>query len=265
MPWTCPGIKDGDRVHDECQVEGKFCPHCGQTQEDVKPPPGPPIPPILPKAIAGVVAITLLGGVGYFAWSQLRPCPGGQQKIDGNCSGTTIIPTSTPTNSNSNPNAKSTQKNTRYGISLEYPQSLELREGKDYPPSALTGTKDLFQLLLPDRGGASYRANILVKIEQVADPPFLDEYVNEQVARITQLGTFQVESQQDIKLGQQSAREIIYSGNNGEYNLKRKRIIAAPKTKDDYFLLITYTADINDYDQYLPEVEQVFNSITLLD
>lgn len=230
------------------------------TKQEVKSSPNRSSRRILLRTIAGLAAIALLGGGGYLAWQKPRSCPEGQLKIGGQCVAVDPSPDSLEENS------EGFHKDTRYGISVEYPKSWELREARrDYRPSAFTGTKDLFQLLTPGQGGGSYQENILVKIEQVAEPPYLDEYADKQVARIKQLGTFSIESQQPIKLGEQSAREIIYSGNDGEYNLRRRRIIAEPKIKDDYFLLITYTADINDYDRYLSDVNRVFESITLLD
>ena len=128
----------------------------------------------------------------------------------------------------------------------------------------LAATKDLFQLIVSNEDD-SYRENILVKIEQVADDSlFLDEYANLQVARIRQIGTFSIESDQRIELNGQPVRQIIYSGNDGEYDLKRKRIIAGPALPGDYFFLITYTADQRDYEKNMPDIEQVFNSILLL-
>lgn len=159
-----------------------------------------------------------------------------------------------------------THSNTRYGIALSYPPSWELRkERQDYPPSALTGQKILFQLLPSNQGDGAYRENIVVKIEQVEKTPFLDEYANVQHLRIKQLETFVVEDDQKTSIDGQDVREIVYSGNNGQYDLKRKRIIALPKTRSDppYVILITYTADVKDYDEYLPEVAQIIESIQL--
>ncbi|MDJ0581644.1 PsbP-related protein [Crocosphaera sp.] len=164
------------------------------------------------------------------------------------------------------PPTSETYSNSRFGIALSYPPSWELRkERQDYPPSALTGQKNLFQLLAPNQGNGEYRENIVVKIEQVEKTPFLDTYTNGQKLRITQLGTFEVESNQRMTMDGQDVREIVYSGNNGEYDLKRKRIIALPKTPSvpPYVILITYTADVEDYDKYLPDTEQILQSIKL--
>ena len=107
----------------------------------------------------------------------------------------------------------------------------------------------------------------MVKVEEVLSQgrPYLDEYVNQQVARIKQLQTFDIITQpvNNIQLGEKPARELIYEGNNGEFHLKRKRIIAQPINRNDSFLLITYTAEVNDYENHLSEVEQIFQSIRL--
>lgn len=165
-------------------------------------------------------------------------------------------------NSSSNP----MHRNTNYRIGLSHPSSWELRkERQDYPPSALTGQKILFQILAPNEKEGSYRENVLVKIEQVEQTPYLNEYADVQRVRIKQLGTFDVEDDRQITIDGQNAHEIVYSGDNGQYNLKRRRIIVLPKTPSvpPYVLLITYTADVNDYEQYLSEVEQIVKSIQL--
>ena len=238
MSWTCKGItKDGnsDRQHPAYEVHGRFCPQCGLSREEVEIQKSSLVSRILPLILAGVAAFALAGGGGFFVWQRFRSWQGASHRDE------------------------------RYGIRVAYPDAWELREpGQNYPPSALTGTKDLFQILMPDREDDSYRENILVKIEQVDDPPFLDEYADSQIARINQIGTFRVESDRTIQLGESSAREIVYAGDDGEYDLKKKRIIVEPKTPDDYFFLITYTADRGDYEEHLPEVEKAFESIELL-
>ena len=160
--------------------------------------------------------------------------------------------------------------NNTYGIEVSYPPSWQLKEdSRDYPASQLTGQKVLFQILSPDEGEKGYRENILVKIEERENTPYLDEYADTQRIRIKQLGTFGVEEEDSMEIGSsgQRARKIVYSGNDGQHNLKRQRIIVLPKTKPDSklqpVLLITYTADFKDYDQYLPEVEKILESIQL--
>ncbi|WP_017327980.1 hypothetical protein [Synechococcus sp. PCC 7336] len=271
MSWKCRGITTNgntDRKHDEYEVHGKFCPECGLLQDEVEPLLTEKRPIRFSPIAVAVGAIALLvSSVGYLAWQNLRPCAEGQPKVNGQCSDTAASP---PTLSNprspTSSNTISIHRNTNYGISVEYPNSWELRRPiENFPPNVLTGTKDLFQLLAPDRNEFSYRANILVKIEQIVPPVYFDEYAETQIARIKQLGTFSLESDERIQLGDRPAREIVYSGNDGEYSLRRRRIIIEPITPRDYFILITYTSELDDYENNLPDAEKVFASITLLE
>lgn len=284
MAWDCNGeMASGDisRAHDLVEnINGSFCPSCGLSQSETQANKRQSVTtmllpkndrsdrsgnsPIVKIALLLVAGVAVLGAGGYFALkSQLLSAifpPGNSGQ-----------PTTEPAGSvggisePENPGFAK-QADTRYGISIEYPDQWKLKKPKkDYPPSALTGTKDLFQIFPPtsSSGTDSYRPEILVKIEQVVDTRFIDEYSDQQVSRITQLGTYQIESDRPVPMGDKSAREIIYSGNNGEYRLKRKRWIIEPQEASNYFFLVTYTAEEDDYEKHISEVDKVFKSIDL--
>ncbi|MDJ0704589.1 MAG: hypothetical protein QNJ46_15000 [Leptolyngbyaceae cyanobacterium MO_188.B28] len=192
------------------------------------------------------------------------------QFSDASTEGTAVPSVERPVFANENESSPAVEKpgfykDVRYGVSIYYPEVWELRKpSRNYPPDVLAATKDLFQLIISNQDD-SYVENILVKIEQVTDDSlYVGEYANLQVERIRQIGTFNIDGDRVIDLNGQPAREIIYSGHDGEYAIKRKRIIAGPALPGDYFFLITYTADQNDYDKYLSDVEHVFSSISLL-
>ena len=274
MPWKCKGVTiDGntDRKHDEIDVNTIFCPQCGLTQKEIEAEPNNRTPQF---GAAGLMSLALLvGGLvggGYLIFQQF-------QSPVALTPGAVAPSVERPVFANQEDPYPSVEqpgfyKDVRYGISVRFPEAWELRKpSRNYPPDVFAATKDLFQLIISSEDNSyieddSYIENILVKIEQVTDDNlFLDDYANQQVARIRQIGTFNIESDQRIDLNGQSAREIIYSGHNGEYNLKRKRIIAGPALPGDYFFLVTYTANQRDYEKYMPDIEQVFNSILLLE
>lgn len=161
----------------------------------------------------------------------------------------------------------------REGVTLEYPKSWEFREpSEDLRPNALTGTKDIFQAVVVSDENDSYKENILVKFEYIAEQQdlFLDDYANNQVLRIRQIGTYRIESDNKIEIDGRPAREIVYSGSDGEFDLKRRRVILADDSNSSdssksHFVLITYTADSDngDYEKYLREVDAIFESIEL--
>ena len=266
MTWKCRGVKvDGTDFdpHEEIAVDDdSYCPMCGLSQEDVegKSDSLDSSDKSLPLLLLGaILAIVVAGGTSFWAFRSLlnAGCPAGQSQIEGEC-----VPTEPPSAE------VASHTNNSYGISLEYPDTWELRQAKaDNRPNALSGAKDLFQFVIPDSEAYNYKPNILVKVEEVPSQgrPYLDDYVNQQVARIIQLGTFNIitEPVNNIQLGEEPARELIYEGNNGEFYLKRKRIIAQPINRNDSFLLITYTADVNDYENHLSKVEKIFESIRL--
>lgn len=237
MSWKCRGVtKDGnaDFQHDEVEVEGRICPQCGLLKHEVVSLSPSISLPIIPILISVSVA-AVIGGLTFSLMS-------------------------------SQADKLIQKKSARYGINISYPESWELREPAiNYPSNVLGATKDLFQFLAPDSGQGFYQENILVKIEQIDQPFSLDEFADAQVGRIKQLGTYTIESDRKVKLNGSDVREVIYSGDNGEYFLKRKRIIAEPKLPGDYFILITYSADQEDYNVYLSKVDGIFKSVELLE
>lgn len=239
MSWKCRGItKDGNntRQHDECVIYSKFCPECGLSQNEawsLSSPMSFSIKVLTSLPFSLLIAGLILAGIYQISQSQKH-----------------IL----------------SYKSNRYGIGLDYPASWGLRTPQqDFPPNSFSATKDLFQLLAPDQGQGDYQENILVKIEVANTISYLDEYADTQIARIQQIGTYIIESDQAIVLDSgYNVREVIYSGNNGMAYLKMKRIIAEPQLQQDYFILITYIADREDYDIYLFDAEKIFQSIELL-
>ncbi|MGK7873934.1 MAG: hypothetical protein AB4426_11665 [Xenococcaceae cyanobacterium] len=154
-----------------------------------------------------------------------------------------------------------------YAIEVSYSDALwKLNIGDDYPPSELTGTRDLIQLVAKNQESFSYKTNIMFKIEQVDQAnQTVGEFFETQIFRIKQLGTFKIESQGQIRLNGKNAYEIVYSGDDGEHLLKRRRIIAAPKRDSDvpYFHLVTYTAGVENYEQHLEAFDDLLQSIVL--
>ena len=162
---------------------------------------------------------------------------------------------------------KSYKINDPYPIEVSYSDALwKLNIGDDYPPNALTGTRELIQLVAKNQDSFSYKTNIMFKIEQVDRAnQLLGDYFETQTFIIKQLGTFKIESQGQIKLNEENAYEIVYSGYDGEHHLKRRRIIAASKRDSNvpYFHLITYTTAIENYDQHLEAFDDLLQSVVL--
>lgn len=166
-----------------------------------------------------------------------------------------------------NPIAEIYSREDPYAMEVAYSDNLwDLNLGDDYPPSELTGTRDLIQLIAKDQNAPAYRTNVMFKIEQVdqADQS-LSQYTDTQTFRINQLRTFEVEDKNPITVNGESAYEIIYSGDDGEYPLKRRRVILAPKRDSDvpYFHLITYTSEIENYEKHLEAFNDVLQSVVL--
>lgn len=161
------------------------------------------------------------------------------------------------------------QRSGQYAIELNYSDDIwQLNEGDDYPPSALDGTRDLIQLVAKNQDGFQYKTNIMFRIEQVEKSNLpLGEYAQVQEFRIKQLGTFEILNElRLITLASgNAAYEVVYSGDDGEHFLKRKRIIVQPKRDSNvsYFHLITYTASVERFDEHLATFDELLRSVTV--
>lgn len=169
----------------------------------------------------------------------------------------------------STPQLESYRRSGQYAIELAYSDAVwQLNEGDDYPASELTGTRDLIQLVAKGKDDFNYKTNIMFKIEQVDRAnQSLSEYAETQEFRIRTLNTFEIiNPRRAITLNNgNAAYEIVYSGDDGEHRLKRKRIIVQPQRESDlpYFHLVTYTASVEYYDEHLEEFEDIFQSVIL--
>ena len=156
MTWKCRGVKfDGTDFdpHEEIAVDdGSYCPICGLSQEDVEGESDSPdsSDKSLPLLLLGaILAIVVAGGTGFWAFRSIlnAGCPAGQTQVEGEC-----VPIEQPSA------GVASHTNNSYGISLEYPDSWELRQAKtDDRPNALSGAKDLFQFVIPDNGASNYK------------------------------------------------------------------------------------------------------------
>lgn len=161
-----------------------------------------------------------------------------------------------------------------YPIEVGYSDDLwTLNVGDEYPPSQLTGTRDLIQLIAKTQSEVGYKTNVIFKVEQISagafgenQTPTLLDYGRNQKRRIDQLGTFRVEQHGSLNLNGEEAYQIVYAGNDGKHTLKRKRIIVKSKRalNSTYFHLVTYTAAVDKYERNVEAFESILDSINLI-
>ncbi|NET37702.1 MAG: serine/threonine protein kinase [Cyanothece sp. SIO1E1] len=152
----------------------------------------------------------------------------------------------------------------KYKFSLTPPQKWERRElveddSDNY--NIFLGVTEVLQFVPPNISN-SFEANVSVKIEDLSEPTTLDKYHQEVVSKIKKYGTYNLDDTEKTTLAGKSAYRIIYSGNNGEQDLRMMAILALKE--EDRVYRIMYKAEANRYDEFLKEAELMVRSFRFL-
>ena len=138
--------------------------------------------------------------------------------------------------------------NQDFNIKLSYPDSYELQEG-------LMGTVAVF-LSEKESSTDLFQENLNVIVQDLsAQPMTLDEYNDLSLGQIETLITdSKIISSKKTTLAGKSAYEVIYTGRQGQYNLKWRQLWTVI---DNTAYVLSYTSEINQFDNYF----EVFNKM----
>jgi serine/threonine-protein kinase len=147
-------------------------------------------------------------------------------------------------------------ENPSYSMRIKYPQSWKIQQIGDpftgdvvkFWPRSIGSTKKL-------------TAEVNINVENLKEPTSLVEYTNLSVNEIVQfLTNARIHDSHPTKLSNLPAHEVIYSGKEEGYNIKRMAIWTL---KNHQVYIITYTAEESEYEQYLEIAQTMINSLTI--
>ncbi|MCP6758596.1 MAG: protein kinase [Fischerella sp. CENA71] len=147
-------------------------------------------------------------------------------------------------------------ENPTYSIRIQYPQSWNFQQIGD----PFTGDVVKFW---PHSIGRTKKmtSEVNINVENLKEPTSLVEYTNSSVNEIVQfLTNARIHDSHPTKLSNLPAHEVIYSGKEDGYNIKRMAIWTL---KDNQVYIITYTAEESEYEQYLEIAQKMINSLTI--
>jgi eukaryotic-like serine/threonine-protein kinase len=149
-------------------------------------------------------------------------------------------------------------ENLTYGIKIKYPQTWSIKEIEQYN----TTTTDVARFLSPQTNvNKPYQSNLTVEIEDLKEPIALDEYTNSRVNEITQfLDDAKIDKSLLTQLANRPAHEVVYSGKEDKYIIKRKAVWTLSNNKA---YIITYAAEESQYDDLLKTAEQMIDSLEI--
>ncbi|MFN6471541.1 MAG: protein kinase domain-containing protein [Nostoc sp. SerVER01] len=149
-------------------------------------------------------------------------------------------------------------ENLTYEIKIKYPPTWSLKEiGQNN-----TNTTDVAKFLSPKKNvDKSYQNDLTIEIQDLKQPISLDEYTNSRVNEITQfLADAKIEQSRLTQLANRPAHEVVYSGKEDKYTVKRKAIWTLRNNKA---YIITYAAEESQYDDLLKTAEQMIDSLEI--
>ena len=140
------------------------------------------------------------------------------------------------------------------GIKMKYPKTWIKQE---------IGTfGDVAKFLSPLKSGSNtFQAQVTIEMENLKQPILLAEYTNSKVNEITQyLTNARIHVSHSTKLANQPAHEVVYSGKQEQYSVKRRAVWLL---KNNKAYIITYTADESQYDDFLKTAQEMINSLEI--
>lgn len=150
-------------------------------------------------------------------------------------------------------------RNEKYRFEIHYPSNWTRQEQEPFGTLAL-----IFVAFLSPQESASdmFLENINITVQDLSNQPMtLDEYTNLSINQMSQYITdFNIIDSSVTTLVGNPAHKIVYTGKEGQNNLKWMQIWTI---KDNKAYVITYTAKIDTYSNFLGTIQQMINSFKL--
>lgn len=145
-------------------------------------------------------------------------------------------------------------ENSNYGIRMKYPKTWNKQDIGTYG--------DVAKFLSPTKTNSNtFPAELTIEVEHFKQPTSLAQYTNSKVNDITQyLTNARIDDSRTTTLAHLPAHEVIYSGKQEQYNLKRKAVWLL---KNNKAYILTYTAQESQYDDYLNTAQDMINSLEI--
>ncbi|MFN6559078.1 MAG: protein kinase domain-containing protein [Nostoc sp. ChiSLP01] len=149
-------------------------------------------------------------------------------------------------------------ENLTYRIKIKYPQTWSLKEIGQHN----TNTTDVAKILSPKKNADKlYQSDLTIEIQDLKQFSSLDEYTSSRVNEITQfLVNAKIEQSRLSQLANRPAHEVVYSGKEDKYTIKRKAVWTLNNNKA---YIITYAAEESQYDDLLKTAEQMIDSLEI--
>ncbi|MBE9045729.1 protein kinase [Pleurocapsales cyanobacterium LEGE 10410] len=149
----------------------------------------------------------------------------------------------------------SSYENSSQGFELNYPEVWSKQKRDDFFTS---GTVFLSPL---ENDSDKFKERVSVLVEDLSGSMSLAQYTAESIAEIKRLSDPNVGEAQTVKLGDRPGQQVIYEGEEHGSSIQRMQTWSV---EGDRAYIITYTAQPQSYNKYLPIVERMIESFKIL-
>ena len=145
-------------------------------------------------------------------------------------------------------------ENSNQGFKIDYPENWSAQNRDDFFATGVV----FFSPLEGDSDRFKERVSIL--IENLASDSSLEQYTEQSLAEIKRLTDPDIGEAQATNLGKEPGRRIVYQGEENGSPVQRMQTWSV---KDNQAFVLTYTAEPETYDKYLPLVEKMIKSFAI--
>ena len=140
------------------------------------------------------------------------------------------------------------------GFQISYPETWSTQNRDDFLAMGV-----IFLSQLEDEDDFQERVSVLV--ENLPNDMSLAQYTDESIAEIKRLSDPEVAEPRAVALGNNQGRRVVYRGEENAIPVKRMQTWSVQNNRA---YVITYTAEPDIYDSYLPAVEKMLESFTII-
>ena len=142
------------------------------------------------------------------------------------------------------------------GFRVSYPQTWSKQNRDDFIATGIVFLSPL------ENDSDSFKERVSVLVEDLPSEQSLSEYTEQSVAEIKQLSDPNIDAAIPITLGTDEGRQIVYQGEENGSPVQRMQ---SWSLKGNRAYIITYTAKPDDYDTYLPMVDEIIESFQTIE
>lgn len=159
-----------------------------------------------------------------------------------------------PKNSSKKDAKLSLYENAEQKFKLNYPETWLKKNRDDF---FATGVDFFFPL---ENDSDKFKERVSVLVENLSANTSLEQYTDESIAEIKRLSDSALETAETTKLGNSEAKQVVYKGNENGNPVKKMETWSV---QNNQAYVITYTAQANSYEKYLPTVQTMLKSFVI--